>query len=197
VPSLSRIFQILPVAVLLWMTIGAGFIFRPDVGQRDLRGLGVVATLWGMILAVRIGTPAPMWIATVGVAGLLASLVLFHWAAFSIRGRVFSYAGHDDLPQFVHTAGPYAYVRNPFYASYLLTEISAVVMWPSLWGAVLILLATCYFQWLARFEEAKFARSPVAEAYARYKARTGRLLPRWQSRTPASAAPGASRGSRG
>jgi len=114
------------------------------------------------------------------VAGLAAALVIFHWAAFSIRGLLFSYAGNDDLPQFVHTSGPYAYVRNPFYASYLLTEISTIALWPSLWGAGLLVLATLYFQWLARYEEAKFARSPVAEEFARYKARTGRLLPRWR-----------------
>ena len=97
---------------------------------------------------------------------------------FSIRGRQFSYAGNDDVPQFVHSTGPYAYVRNPFYVSYLLTEISAVVLRPSIWGLAFIVLATLYFQWLARFEEDKFARSPVADEYARYKARTGRLLPR-------------------
>jgi protein-S-isoprenylcysteine O-methyltransferase Ste14 len=39
-------------------------------------------------------------------------------------------------------------------------------------------LATAYFNWLARFEEDKFARSPVAAEFAEYAARTGRLLPR-------------------
>lgn len=174
----SRVLQILPVAVLVWMAIAAGFIFTPDLGRRDPRGLGIVATLWGMIAVMQMGMSPPPWIAAIGVAGLAASLAIFHWAALSIRGRVFSYAGNDDVPQFVHTSGPYAYVRNPFYASYLLTEISTVVIRPSLWGAGVIVLATLYFQWLARFEEAKFARSAVAEEYARYKARTGRLLPR-------------------
>ena len=177
---LTRLPEILPVAVLVWMAIAAGFIFRPDIGRRDPRGLGIVATLWGMIAVMQIGTSPPRWIAAIGVTGLAASLALFHWAAFSIRGRVFSYAGNDDIPQFVHTSGPYAHVRNPFYASYLLTEMSTVVIWPSLWGAGFIVLATMYFQWLARYEEAKFARSAVAEDYARYKARTGRLLPRWR-----------------
>jgi len=183
VPSLTRIFQILPVAVLVWIAIGAGFIFRPDVGRRDPRGLGIVASLWGMLAMMQLGTPAPLWIAAIGLAGLATALVIFHWAAFSIRGRMFSYAGNDDLPQFVHTAGPYAYVRNPFYLSYLLTEMSTIVLWPSVWGAGFVVLATLYFQWLARYEEAKFAQSPVADEYARYKARTGRLLPRFSSAT--------------
>lgn len=139
-----------------------------------------LARILQILPVMQVGTSPPAWVAATGVAGLAVSLAVFHWAAFSIRGRVFSYAGNDDVPEFVHTSGPYAYVRNPFYASYLLTEISTVVMWPSLWGAGFIVLAALYFQWLARFEEAKFARSAVAEDYARYKARTGRLLPRWR-----------------
>jgi protein-S-isoprenylcysteine O-methyltransferase Ste14 len=51
-------------------------------------------------------------------------------------------------------------------------------MWPSLWGVVIVVVALAYFQWLARFEEEKFARSPVAVEYAAYKATTGRLFPR-------------------
>jgi protein-S-isoprenylcysteine O-methyltransferase Ste14 len=91
---------------------------------------------------------------------------------------VFSFAGNNDLPQFVHRAGPYAYVRNPFYLSYLLAEIATVLVWPSVWGVVVVVLMVAYFQWLARFEEEKFARSPVAAEYAAYKAATGRLVPR-------------------
>ena len=177
-PALARVLHILPVAVLVWLAVGAGMIFKPDLGRRDPRGLGIVASLWGMIAVMQVGRVAPAWMAIAGVAGLATALVLFHWAAFSIRGRQFSYAGNDDVPQFEHSTGPYAYVRNPFYVSYLLTEISTVVLWPSIWGLAFIVLATLYFQWLARFEEDKFARSPVADEYARYKARTGRLLPR-------------------
>jgi protein-S-isoprenylcysteine O-methyltransferase Ste14 len=116
--------------------------------------------------------------ALTSVAGLGLSLALFQWASRSIRGRTFSLAGNEDVPQFVHTAGPYVYIRNPFYASYLLAGLSTIVMWPSIWGGIAVLLSFVYYQWLARFEERKFARSPVAEEYAQYKARTGRLLPR-------------------
>jgi protein-S-isoprenylcysteine O-methyltransferase Ste14 len=167
------------MAVLLWMAFGASMIFTPNVGRRDPRGLGIAVSLWGTFWASSLGIRSPLWVSATGIAGLVLSLVLFQWAASSIRGRLFSYAGNDDAPQFVHTAGPYAYVRNPFYVSYLLAEISMIVMWPSLWGLAAIAGSAAYFQWLARFEEAKFSRSPVAAEYAAYKARTGRLLPRW------------------
>jgi len=55
---------------------------------------------------------------------------------------------------------------------------SITVMWPSLWGAAVVAAMVVYFQWLTRYEEAKFSRSPVAAEYAEYKAQTGRLLPR-------------------
>jgi protein-S-isoprenylcysteine O-methyltransferase Ste14 len=179
VPSSTRLLHLLPMAVILWMVFGAGLIFTPNAGRRDPRGMGIVASLWGAFWATSLGIRPPLWVTAIGVAGLVLSLVVFQWASYSIRGRLFSYAGNDDAPQFVHTGGPFAYVRNPFYGSYLLAEISMIVMWPSLWGLAAIVGSAAYFQWLARFEEQKFSRSPVAAEYAEYKARTGRLLPRW------------------
>jgi protein-S-isoprenylcysteine O-methyltransferase Ste14 len=134
-------------------------------------------SIWATLGAESLAITPPPAVQLIGAAALLLALALYQWAAISIRGRMFSYAGNSDLPQFVHRSGPYAYVRNPFYLSYLLAEIATVVMWPSVWGGVIVVLATVYFQWLARFEEGKFARSTVAVEYAQYKARTGRLLP--------------------
>ena len=160
------------------MVIGAGLVFKPGVGRRDPRGMGIALSFWGLVfLQSRAMTP-PFWVTAIGVAALVASVTLFQWAAFSIRGRIFSYAGNDDLPQFVHSAGPYHYIRNPFYASYLLAEIATLAIWPSAWSAAIVLGMIGYFQWLARFEEAKFSHSPVATEYGWYKGRTGRLLPR-------------------
>jgi protein-S-isoprenylcysteine O-methyltransferase Ste14 len=177
--SVTRILQYLPLFVVLWMVIGAVIVFRPDEGRRDPRGLGIAVGLWGTLASTWVAMAPPAWVVIVGVAGVVSSLALHLWAALSIRGRLFSYAGNDDLPQFVHRAGPYAFIRNPFYASYLLAELSIVVMWPSGWGAAVVTAMVVYFQWLARYEEEKFARSPVAAEYQDYKARTGRLVPRW------------------
>ena len=177
-PTLDRALQLMPVVVFIRMMIGASLAFRPDVGQRDLRGLGIAVSMWVTVATTRAARTAPRLVQFAGVGGFILALALFQWAAASIRGRLFSYGGNDDLPQFVHRSGPYAYVRNPFYLSYLLAEIATVIMWPSIWGAVVVVSAAAYFQWLARFEEEKFDRSPVAAEYAAYKATTGRLIPR-------------------
>jgi protein-S-isoprenylcysteine O-methyltransferase Ste14 len=177
-PTVARTFPILPALTFFWMMMRAGLVFTPDVGRRDVRGLGIMFSMWATVGATTLGRTPPPWMQLIGAAGLLLSLALYEWAAWSIRDRVFSYAGNHDVPQFVHRSGPYAYVRNPFYLSYLLAEISTAVMWPGVLGALIIVLAVAYFQWLTRFEERKFADSPVAAEYAGYAANTGRLLPR-------------------
>jgi len=177
----DRFLHLLPTAVFVWMVVGAVLVFTRDAGQRHPRGLGIAVTIWSTLASTAIAMTPPRWVQLLGVCGLIASLALFQWAATSIRGAVFSFAGNDDLPQFVHRSGPYAYVRNPFYLSYFLAEIATVVMWPSVWGGAILVFAFGYFQWIARFEEGKFAKSPVAVEYAKYKATTGRLLPRFFS----------------
>jgi protein-S-isoprenylcysteine O-methyltransferase Ste14 len=178
----DRALPILPALVFVWMMFGAARVFSPDTGRRDVRGLGIALSMWGTMGATRFARVPPRFEQLIGVGGLLLSLVLFQWAAASIRGRVFSFAGNHDLPRFVHRAGPYAYVRNPFYLSYLLAEIATVLIWPSVWGVVILVVMVVYIQWLTRFEEEKFARSPVAAEFAAYKAATGRLLPRMRRR---------------
>jgi protein-S-isoprenylcysteine O-methyltransferase Ste14 len=179
VPSATRVLQTLPFVVFFWMMVSAMRIFTRTPGDMgNARGFGVGFTIWGPLAAMQLASRPPLWVSGVGVAGLALSFALFQWAAWSIRGRTFSLAGHDDVPQFVHHSGPYEYIRNPFYASYLLAGISTIVMWPSAWGVLIVLLAIAYYEWLARFEEGKFEHSPVAAEYAAYKARTGRLVPR-------------------
>ena len=179
----TRALQLLPPLLFLWMILRANLVFTRAVGRRSARGIGIVLSMYGTLGAAQMASTPPRWIQSVGAAGLFVSLALYEWAARSIRGQVFSFAGNHDLPQFVHRSGPYAFVRNPFYLSYLLAEISTVVIWPSIWGAMLVALATAYFQWLTRFEERKFAGSPVAAEYAGYAATTGRLLPRLTGRS--------------
>ncbi len=181
-PVLAAVLHWLPVVVIIWMVVGASLLFTRHAGRRDARGLGIALSIWCTLVATSVAITPPLSVQLIGTGVLFLSLALYQWAAISIRGRVFSYAGNDDLPRFVHRSGPYAYVRNPVYLSYLLAEIATVVMWPSVWGGVIVVLATVYFQWLARFEEGKFARSTVAGDYARYQASTCRLLPRLKRR---------------
>src|SRR4029453_13674085 len=67
-----------------------------------------------------------------GIAAFVGSFVLFEWSRRTIRGKFFSYAGTADGPQFFLTPGPYPFVRNPFYASYLLAYVGAAILFPGI-----------------------------------------------------------------
>lgn len=167
-----------PIVVFGWQVLGAGFTFRPVRGQRA-SGLAWLITLGFVALVANAGTEPvhPVLLAVAGV-GLIAALVLFEWARRSVRGQFFSWIFSSDTPGFLCTSGPFAYVRNPFYTSYLLTMASTVVMVPSVFRALVFGGLVIYFSRAAFHEERKFLRSELAEEYARYKERTGRFLPK-------------------
>ncbi|HEY7189969.1 MAG TPA: isoprenylcysteine carboxylmethyltransferase family protein [Vicinamibacterales bacterium] len=167
-----------PVLVFIWQVLGAAHTFRPMPGQRGASFLAqLISFAFVALFYRRAEIELNPWLTVVGVAGLFASLVLFEWARRAVSGRLFSYIFSSDTPQFICTDGPYAYIRNPFYASYLLAMLSTAIMWPTLWRFGLVLAMLGYFTGAAMYEEHKFARSAVAAEYAHYKARTGRFLP--------------------
>jgi protein-S-isoprenylcysteine O-methyltransferase Ste14 len=167
--------------VFIWQLIGAGSAFRPMPGQRGLSPLAQLISL-ALIGVLYHRQPLSLNAALVatGSVGLLAALALFEWARRTIRGHHFSYIFSSDTPTFLCTGGPYAYVRNPFYSSYLMAMASTTVMMPSLFRAAICVAMVIYFTAAAIWEERKFARSAVAAEYAAYKATTGRFVPKWR-----------------
>lgn len=170
--------HVLPATVFLFIALRALRVFTPDSGGRDPRSYLIVLSFWGMVLATARLEPAPVGIVIAGVAGLAASLALFEWTARSVSGRRFSYIFETDVPGFLHTAGPYAWIRNPFYASYLLALGSSAALFPGILPGAIVVMMAVYFNFAARFEERKFEASALSDAYARYRRRTGRFLPR-------------------
>jgi protein-S-isoprenylcysteine O-methyltransferase Ste14 len=178
-PAADTVLHVLSVVVFARLTLGAVRCFVPhESARRDIRSSMIALSFWAAIAASYRGARGPVGAAAVGVASMAGSLALFQWAAHSIRGRAFSWIFSSDEPQFLHTSGPYAYVRNPFYVSYLLALAGTAAVWPSALTIAIAAAMVFYFQMAARFEERKFERSPLSEAYRAYKARTGRLLPR-------------------
>ena len=165
--------------VFLWQLIGAGRAFRPVPGQRGLSPLAQLISL-AFIGVIYHRQPLLLNVALVAIGwvGLVVAFVLFEWARRTIRGKHFSYIFSADTPAFVCTDGPFHYVRNPFYSSYLLSIGSVAVMMPSVFRAAIVAAMVIYFSAAAMWEERKFARSPVAAEYAAYKATTGRFVPK-------------------
>jgi len=169
----------LPWIVFGWQVIGAGATFRPMPGQRGASPLARLISFAFVALLVRQQqVDLDVVLVAIGTVGLAASLVLFEWARRIVRGRLFSYIFSSDAPLFICREGPFASIRNPFYASYLLAMASTAVMMPSAFRFLVVLAMVIYFTVAAVYEERKFARSPVAAEYAQYKATTGRFFPR-------------------
>jgi protein-S-isoprenylcysteine O-methyltransferase Ste14 len=77
----------------------------------------------------------------------------------------------------IYTDGPYARVRHPFYLAYCLGWLgTAVAAGPIQWIPAILLIAWYYRT--AREEERHFAASGLSAEYARYRERTGLILPR-------------------
>jgi protein-S-isoprenylcysteine O-methyltransferase Ste14 len=165
-------------AVLVRHMAGANRAFRPAPGERP----SLLTQVIGVAAFVILASVARARLTATGVGAglvlLMASLAMFEWAKRSIRGQFFSYIYSDDLPQFLWTQGPYAYVRNPFYDSYLLAYLAAAIMVPGLMTLGVLVAMSIYFWSAAQFEERKFARSAVAAEYEAYRRRTGRFIPR-------------------
>lgn len=115
----------------------------------------------------------------VGILFMMASAILF-WLTIRETRAVRLRAAFDEyMPHCVMRSGPYAYVRHPFYLSYLLLWLGwGIASW-NIWGAVpLITMATTYW-FAAREEESKFAETEHADEYAAYAKSTGRFLPKF------------------
>jgi protein-S-isoprenylcysteine O-methyltransferase Ste14 len=97
------------------------------------------------------------------------------------RSELVSLVFSNDTPALLWTGGPFAYVRNPFYASYLLAMASVALMLPSPFRFLLFAGTTTLLTSAARHEERKFASSPLALEYESYRRRTGRFFPRLQA----------------
>ena len=168
--------QILLSLIIVWQAVGALRTFTPHRDRRRRLSLLTVGAFWVVVFGSGAAELFP-WGMIFGIPGLLAALALFEWARRTIRGRFFSYINSEDLPQFLCASGPFRYVRHPFYSSYLLSAASAAIMFPNLVTIVGFAVAAFGFNEAARFEEQKFAGSPVAQEYAAYKQHTGRFLP--------------------
>jgi len=174
----SSVALALPWIVFIWQVVGASITFRPMPGQRGGSPLAQLISLSFVAVLYRGPTVVlNVWLAVLGSIGLLASLLLFEWARRAVRGRLFSYIFSSDTPGFLCMDGPFAYIRNPFYSSYLLAMASAALMMPSLFRGLVVLAMVGYFSAAAIYEERKFARSAVAAEYALYRRRTGRFIP--------------------
>ena len=126
-----------------------------------------------------------LWTNDAPVAALLVALVLeavslwlFFRTIAASRDGALHFAFDTENPVSLVTAGPYRYVRHPFYTSYLIFWTGLAIGTWSLWSIPVLVLMAVLYTVAARGEETKFARTGMSEEYAAYRARTGMFWPR-------------------
>ena len=129
----------------------------------------------GTLILLRPAVSPPLNLLAVACAVL--SGAVFAWGVKTIGcGRLTAAFSHDAPAELI-TSGPFRFVRNPFYVSYLLAYLQAVLASRSPWSMLPLLGMWCIYRRAAGLEEQKFQRSRLAKNYRRYAACTGRFLP--------------------
>jgi len=82
------------------------------------------------------------------------------------------------------TTGPYARLRHPQYAGFVLVMVGFLLQWPTFATLVMFPILLVVYRRLAIREEAEVA-AHFSEAWDRYAARTPRFVPRLQRASPA------------
>lgn len=109
-----------------------------------------------------------------GILHILSNLLIAGgFILLSMAWRVLYAAQRQHNPA---TSGPYAYVRHPQYAGFLIIMFGFLLQWPTILTVVMFPLLAVMYVRLARFEEDE-ARRIFGEEYGRYAATTPAWIP--------------------
>lgn len=154
--------------------------FRQPAGKTaeaalvSLTGAGCLA--WH---AATLASCSPSW--WQGLSGFLmyAGATTLFWSAVNACGaQPFTAIGQPDEPKRLVQHGPYRHIRHPFYTSYMIAWTAGWVTSGNAWLLVSVACMGVAYVRGVRQEEAKFARSALACAYAAYRRRAGMFLPK-------------------
>lgn len=122
---------------------------------------------------------APLWQRIASLCLQLVAVGLFNWARTTTLANRFTAAFDTDKPQFLVRAGPYRFVRHPFYVSYVTFWVGSSLGGnsPALWLICLVLIGSYIVA--ALLEEKKFKASELAVEYRHYTKTTGFFFPRF------------------
>lgn len=122
-------------------------------------------------------TPWPHTTPLAGLAVTLLGVIIAAWSKIRLGANFSTTLGVRREHQLI-TTGPYRLVRHPIYTGLLLVILGGALVYNT--GAALVLLVLPFygfFYWQSVVEE-KLLAGHFGEAYTRYRATTGRLLPR-------------------
>ena len=178
---------ILHLAIVLWMAIpfpyfmtaGANIFMVPKLRDNGA-ALGQISFISGMVCVLVMGLFYGLLVpaAICGAILALGAVILFEWTRRTVVDRNFYVGMAGEVPPALCDAGPYCYVRHPFYLSYIVAFIGVAVAFPSLIVSGVCLANVGLFVYMAFDDERVLLGSAIAGGYELYKKRVGMFLPR-------------------
>jgi protein-S-isoprenylcysteine O-methyltransferase Ste14 len=175
--------------VVIRFKFSSGIRKSPPRSQYEPRclssALGMLAILLGIVLFVALFQPnafpmeslnLPMSLRFAGIALAFMGLLLMYWSLVSL-GKNFSGSSGTHSDTQLCDAGPYQFMRHPYYTATLLLSSGlsiAVSSWVLFVGS-LLLFALLSIR--SRAEEQELTRQ-FPDAYAAMQRRTGRFIPK-------------------
>ena len=165
-------------ASFLW---GPLFVFK----RQGLREAGAVGASVGIVLMIVCQLAAIVLFYRHDALRLTGASVLYglslwtYWSAVAaVRGEELSYPFTSGAPAALICRGPFAWVRHPFYTSYLISWVAGWIACGQWWLLAPMAVMAWLFARAATVEEDAFLDSEMAEEYRAYQRVTGRFLPR-------------------
>jgi protein-S-isoprenylcysteine O-methyltransferase Ste14 len=108
----------------------------------------------------------------------LAAAALFTWAIMASKQANLKLIYETDNPSFVLKAGPYAFIRHPFYTSYFIFWFGCALAAPHPVTAGFFVILVVALTMSAQAEEKSFEGTPRAVEYAQYRKAAGLFWPK-------------------
>ncbi len=120
------------------------------------------------------------WLDLISVPFSVASIGLLFFTLGTHRIPISLWHQDNDAPKHIVTYGAYRWIRHPFYASFILALLGAVILCPH-WGTLYTLLhGVSVLNFTAAREEKRLSASEFGDEYQQYIQRTGRFWPRFK-----------------
>lgn len=168
------------LATVVWFSLASFRHFdgrAPSPGTMFVSVVTVAGTIANFAIWRRLEAPPPIEAILVALMLAVGSALIFRAAQRSAPSRLLGRAFADHTPDTLVDDGPYAYVRNPLYSSYLVYWMAWVALTGGHWVATALfaVMLTTYV-WAALSEERQLS-AQLGETYRAYAARTKRFIP--------------------
>ena len=180
--------DVLHLALVLWMAIpfpyfmaaGANIFTVPKLRDNGAV-LGQISFISGMVCVLVMGLFYGLLVPAAICDAILAlgAVLLYEWTRRTVIDRNFFVGLAGEVPPALCDAGPYRYVRHPFYLTYMVAFVGVAVAFPSLVVSVVCALNIGLFVYMAIDDERVLAGSSLAVDYRAYRRRVGMFLPRF------------------